>query len=106
MWRPKASNSFEFKFTIRSDTHYAISCLIIILGPPKNEKFNNKWGYQFFLIYKHQVIFLFFGNKYLKNLCRIFLKKTMIRNLFNPKINNKVVENTCLSNLKAKYHIA
>jgi hypothetical protein len=27
-------------------------------------------------------------------------------NLFNPKINNKVVEKTCLSNLKAKYHIA
>jgi hypothetical protein len=30
----------------------------------------------------------------------------MIPNLFNPKINNKVVEKTCLSNLKAKYHIA
>jgi len=33
-------------------------------------------------------------------------KKTMIPNLFNPKINNKVVEKTCLSNPKAKYHIA
>jgi hypothetical protein len=30
----------------------------------------------------------------------------MIPNIFNPKINNKVVEKTCLSNLKAKYHIA
>jgi hypothetical protein len=30
----------------------------------------------------------------------------MIPNLFNPKINNKVVEKTCLSNLEAKYHIA
>jgi hypothetical protein len=30
----------------------------------------------------------------------------MIPNLFNPKINNKIVEKTCLSNLKAEYHIA
>jgi hypothetical protein len=67
---PKASNFSKFKFTIRSDTHYAISCLIIIFCPKKKEKFNKKWGYQFFLIYKHQGIFLFFGNKYLKNLCR------------------------------------
>jgi hypothetical protein len=35
-----------------------------------------------------------------------FGKKPWYQNLFNPKINNKVVENTCLSNLKAKYHIA
>jgi hypothetical protein len=68
-------------------------------------KINKKWGYIFFLIYRHQVIFLFFGNKILKFYVEQNWKKTMIPNLFNLKINNKVVEKTCLSNLKAKYHI-
>jgi hypothetical protein len=70
------------------------------------EKFNKKWGYYFLNIYKHQVIFLFFGNKFSKKLCRTFLEKHHDNTPFQFKINNKFVEKTCLSNLKAKYQIA
>jgi len=73
--RPKASNSSEFEFTIRSNTHYAISCLIIVFCPKQKEKFNKKWGYQFLKIFKHQGIFLLFGNKSLKIVCRKKLEK-------------------------------
>jgi len=75
---------------------------------PKKKKKSTKNGDIHFkiYIYKNQVIFLVFGNKNLKILCKKKLGKKMIPKLFNPKINNKVVEKTCLSKLKTKYHIA
>ncbi len=42
---------------------------------PKKNKNSTKNGILIFLIYRHQVIFLFFGNKSLKFVCRTKLEK-------------------------------
>jgi hypothetical protein len=80
--------------------------LIIIFCPKKKKNSTKNGDINFFKYINIKEFFEFLEINLLTFYVEKNWKKTMIPNLFNLKINNKVVEKTCLSNLKAKYHIA